>query len=128
MVFIAHDLAVVGYVSDRIGVMYRGVLVEEAPARALMRTRHHPYTRYLFDALPVLAAQGDGVSPRASRVSVGGEVEAVPESVFARNADPTVDPVPDPALLEMEEVAPGHRVSRVFQSPHGSVSDAGTYN
>ncbi len=61
MVFIAHDLAVVGYVSDRIGVMYRGVLVEEAPAKELMERRYHPYTEYPFAALPKLDA-GDATA------------------------------------------------------------------
>jgi ABC-type glutathione transport system ATPase component len=53
MVFIAHDLAVVGYVSDRIGVMYRGVLVEEAPrerscGRGIIRTPGISSTRFRF--------------------------------------------------------------------------------
>lgn len=109
MVFIAHDLAVVGYVSDRIGVMYRGVLVEEAPAQRLMDSRYHPYTQYLFDALPVLAAPGVGGSPP------GGPVITAGESPFSRRADPTENPVTSESDRRMEEPAPGHRVSRMFQ-------------
>jgi oligopeptide/dipeptide ABC transporter ATP-binding protein len=49
--FIAHDLKVASYFCDRIGVMYRGELMEEAPADRLYRTALHPYTRLLFSAL-----------------------------------------------------------------------------
>ncbi|MFF3439226.1 dipeptide ABC transporter ATP-binding protein [Streptosporangium sp. NPDC002721] len=48
--FISHDLAVVGYLADRIAVMYRGRIVEEGPASRVLSGPHHPYTASLVAA------------------------------------------------------------------------------
>jgi len=54
MLFIAHDLAVVRHISDRIGVMYLGRMQEIGPADAVVADPHHPYTKALLSAVPVL--------------------------------------------------------------------------
>lgn len=51
--FIAHDLAMVEYLCDRVGVMYRGRLVETAPTRELFANPMHDYTKALLSAIPL---------------------------------------------------------------------------
>ncbi|WP_211593314.1 ABC transporter ATP-binding protein [Microbispora sp. H10836] len=59
MVFVTHDLGVISQISDRIGVMYAGRLVEVAPARELFAAPRHPYTRALLEAIPVRHRRGE---------------------------------------------------------------------
>lgn len=51
--FIAHDLAVVKHVSDRIAIMYLGKLVEEGPGQTIYENARHPYTQSLISAIPI---------------------------------------------------------------------------
>jgi peptide/nickel transport system ATP-binding protein len=55
MVYVTHNLAVVATVCDRVGVMYAGELVEDAPVRELFSHPRHPYTRGLISAVPSIA-------------------------------------------------------------------------
>lgn len=51
--FIAHDLDMVEFLCDRVGVMYHGKLVETGPARAVFENPLHPYTKALIAAIPI---------------------------------------------------------------------------
>jgi peptide/nickel transport system ATP-binding protein len=66
--FISHNLAVVYHISTRVGVMYLGRLVEQAPTDTLFKRPKHPYTRMLLDTIPDLDMTG------RQRVPVAGEV------------------------------------------------------
>lgn len=108
--FIAHDLKVAGYFCDRIGVMYRGELMEEATARDLFSVALHPYTRLLYSCVA-----GSGL---AGNAPIGGE-ESTPSEKIAGCAFAARCPLADARCLAerpaMRDVAPGHRV-RCFKA------------
>ena len=69
--FIAHDLSVVKHISDRIGVMYLGKLVELVDAQRLYENPLHPYTKSLLSAIPVPDPE---VTRQKSRIKLQGEI------------------------------------------------------
>ena len=106
MLFIAHDLAVVEHVADRIAVMYLGHIVEVAESRELCRHPLHPYTEALLSAVPVPEP-----GARRTRIVLAGEIPSPvnPPSgcVFrtrCRYALPACAAEPPP----LREAAPGH--------------------
>lgn len=99
--FIAHDLRVSCYFCDKIGVMYRGVLVEEADASDLYKTSRHPYTQLLF-------AGSQGQSDNSS-----GEVKTVLSRLtgcpFAHRC-PKADSICLEKLPDWKEIGEGHKL------------------
>ena len=67
--FISHDLAVIQHVSDDVGVMYLGQIVEFADSASLYRDPKHPYTRALMSAIPIPDAK-----KRSKRIILGGDI------------------------------------------------------
>lgn len=55
ILLITHNLGIVGDIADRVAVMYAGQIVEMSPARALLQSPSHPYTRALMNSVPKLS-------------------------------------------------------------------------
>lgn len=69
--FIAHDLSMVKHISDRVGVMYLGNLVEYTTSDALYETPLHPYTKALLSAIPIADPEEE---KKKKRISIEGEI------------------------------------------------------
>jgi oligopeptide/dipeptide ABC transporter ATP-binding protein len=107
ILFVAHNLAVVQHLSQRVAVMYLGRIVEVADTAELFRNPRHPYTRALIDSIPRMAAGSvneeivlEGEPPSPFEVPAGCRFN--PRCVYATDACRSVDP-------GLEAVAPGHQ-------------------
>lgn len=109
--FVAHDLSVVKYISDRVVVMYLGSVVEEAAADELYANPVHPYTQVLLSAIPI----ADPVKTRArERIAVKGEIPSPINPLeccqFAERCPYATEQCRQEKPV-MQEVARGHRAA-----------------
>ena len=109
--FIAHDLAIVKHISDRIGVMYLGHLVELTDGEELYRTPLHPYTEMLLSAIPI--ADPD-LSAARKRIRLDGEIPSPlnpPSGCPFRTRCPRADEKCAECMPQLTEAVPGHYVA-----------------
>lgn len=112
MVFIAHDVAVVKNISDRVMVMYLGKTCEVLPSDAMHREAVHPYTRLLLASLP--EAQRSAHTDGTVEVKVAAELPsplAPPSGCRFRTRCPLATGLCAEEEPPLREIAPGHRVS-----------------
>lgn len=109
LVLIAHDLAVIRHMSDRVAVMYLGEIVEQGETDAVYAAPRHPYTRALMQAIPI-------PSPRARKAAVqlAGDVPsplAPPPGCRFHTRCPLADGRCSTVHPPLQEVEPGHHVA-----------------
>lgn len=77
--FISHDLAVVGYLADKVAVIYAGQLMEVSPVEQVFEPPHHPYTEALLSAIPLIDPMASQERIRLEgEVPVAGELQGCP--------------------------------------------------
>ena len=114
---VAHDLAVVRHISDRIGVMYLGGLVEESEAGELYERPLHPYTRALMSAVPV---PDPALEDQREQILLTGDLPSPSNPPSGcrfhtrcpwRQATRCDDERPELRVVEIDGISPDHRVA-----------------
>ena len=112
--FIAHDLAVVRHISDRVVVLYLGSVMEIAPADTLFAEPLHPYTRYLISAVPIPDAT---IEAARQRLPLQGEPPSTvdpPSGCPFRTRCPIAQGICAQVMPPVAEVKPNHFVACHF--------------
>ena len=107
--FIAHDLSVVRHISDRLGVMYLGSIVEVGDKHTLFGNPLHPYTKVLFSAVPTV-----GEKPLVEHIDAMGEIPSpvnLPEGCFFCDRCPYAMDRCSRERPALREIEPGHKAA-----------------
>ncbi|MDE6929586.1 MAG: ATP-binding cassette domain-containing protein [Lachnospiraceae bacterium] len=107
--FIAHDLSVVRHISDRLGVMYLGCIVELGSKKDVFENVAHPYTRLLLSAVPTV-----GEEPIVPPVKLEGEIPNpinLPSGCVFHDRCPDCKDICRTVRPQLKEIAPGHKAA-----------------
>lgn len=107
--FIAHDLSVVRHISDRLGVMYLGTIVELGNKKDVFEHVAHPYTKLLFSAVPTV-----GEEPIVPPMKLEGEIPNpihLPQGCVFHDRCPYCKEICKSVRPELKEIGPGHKVA-----------------
>ena len=118
--FIAHDLSVVRHISDRVGVMYLGHMVELAERNEIYRNPIHPYTRALLSAVPIPDPVLDA---QRERVLLTGEVPSPlnpPSGCVFHPRCPDANDTCSQVMPNLREVEPEHHSACILSDGYGS--------
>ena len=118
--FIAHDLSVVRHISDRVGVMYLGHMVEMADRNEIYRNPIHPYTKALLSAVPIPDPVLDA---ERERVLLSGEVPSPlnpPSGCVFHPRCPVANDTCPKFLPELREVEPDHGAACLLATGYGT--------
>ena len=105
--FISHDLAVVRWLADRVGVLFAGVLCETGPAERVFVPPYHPYTESLLLAAPRIAGRLARRGPSAEPPASGSGTSGCP---YAPRCARRIAPTCDVAFPPLQEIGGGHAI------------------
>ncbi len=110
--FIAHDLSVINYISDRVAVMYLGKIMEIAPTDELFQSPYHPYTQALLSAIPALGRKS---IQKKKRILLKGRVptpiDLPPGCPFQTRCFAKVGKICEEKMPSLIEVSEGHKIA-----------------
>jgi len=106
MLFIAHDLAIVEHICDRVAVMYLGKIMELAPSSSLYNNPNHPYTEALLSAVPVPEP-----GHQQKRTVLSGDIPSAinpPSGCVFRSRCPRAEAICATETPELKQIGPDH--------------------